>query len=83
MIDADPYAPRRMTVKVRRGPFWAVKPESELIDGKTFVFTFCGVAENDSIYEGEKMYMPKFGLKQDYPDDAPIWIADGDLEETK
>ena len=55
-----------------------MKPEAEKIDGKTYSFTQGWVMDNDDPYPNETAYIPR---DPDYPDEAPIWIASGDLIE--
>jgi hypothetical protein len=68
----------RATVKIRRDHGISVKPEAEQIDGKTGLFEKLWVFESDDDrYPGETAYRP---LDEQWPADAPIWIASGDLE---
>lgn len=69
-------------VKIRRGEEFIVKPEAEQIDGRSFFFTVGWVIEDDDyLYPGEYAMIPEFPLFRDpeWPEDAPIWIASGDL----
>lgn len=65
-----------MTVKIRRELGMEVKPEAEEIDGKTYNFTVGWIMNDEDAYPNETAYIPR---DPDYPDDAPIWIASGDL----
>lgn len=65
-----------MTVKIRRELGMEVKPEAEEIDGKTYNFTVGWVMNDEDAYPTETAYIPR---DPDYPDNAPIWIASGDL----
>lgn len=69
----------RCTVAIRRGPGWPVKPEAEAIDGLTRVFQASWVIGTDdhSLYVGEWAMLIE--PSQDWPRDAPHWIATGDL----
>jgi len=67
----------KFLVKIRRGSSINVRPESEQIDGKIYTFyTGWKIETNDPRYPGEMAYIPR---DSNYPDDAPIWIASGDL----
>jgi len=66
----------KMTVKIRRELGMEVKPEAEEIDGKTYNFTVGWIMNDEDAYPNETAYIPR---DPDYPDDAPIWIASGDL----
>lgn len=66
----------KMTVKIRRELGMEVKPEAEEIDGKTYNFTVGWVMNDEDAYPTETAYIPR---DPDYPDNAPIWIASGDL----
>lgn len=68
---------KRFRVKIRRGFGDGVKPEAEQIDGKEYLFTK-GWGIEDGIYNGEIAWLAPY---DDYPVDAPTWIASGDLEE--
>ena len=71
----------RFTVKIRK-ELATVKPESELVDGKSFEFVEGWIMDEDdtSIYVGEAAMIPH---DAEYPIEAPIWIASGDLIECK
>ncbi len=56
-----------------------VKPEAEEIDGKTYNFTVGWVMNDEDAYPTETAYIPR---DPNYPDEAPIWIASGDLVAT-
>ena len=64
------------TVKIRREYGIKVKPEAEQIDGKTYAFTQGWVMGKDDPYPTETAFIPKDAT---YPDNAPTWIASGDL----
>lgn len=66
----------KMTVKIRRELGMEVKPEAEEIDGKTYNFTVGWVMNDEDAYPTETAYTPR---DPNYPDEAPIWIASGDL----
>ncbi|WP_283176816.1 hypothetical protein [Gemmobacter sp. 24YEA27] len=70
----------KATVRLRRGGNWLVKPNAEQIDGKRHIFhDLAGVNERpSSAYFGEVEYTP---LRYGWPDDAPVWLAAGDLED--
>ncbi len=71
------------TVHLRRGTGWDVKPEAEQMDGQKLIFKPGWImdADDTSIYIGEWAMLPvRF---DDWPDDAPGWIASGDLEDMK
>jgi len=65
-------------VEIRRSDKYRVKPEAEQIDGRVFEFVEgWKMDESDtSIYIGEMAMLP---LDDDYPIEAPIWVARGDL----
>ena len=64
------------TVKIRREGMRGVRPEAEQLDGKKFNF-FCGwLMDKGDPYPGEEAWMPR---DKAYPDNAPPWIASGDL----
>ena len=64
------------TVKFRRGGSWVVKASAEQVDGVRHSFLFSGDSPDGSIYSGEVTWSP---VGRGWPDDAPLWIADGDL----
>lgn len=68
-------------VKIRR-TLAQVKPEAEQLDGKMFIFRDgWKIDEGDSsLYVGEVALVPN---DFEWPEDAPTWIASGDLEEVK
>ncbi len=57
-----------------------IKPEAEQLDGKIFDFQQGWVmdAADTSIYIGETAMIPTRG--QDWPENAPSWIASGDMQ---
>lgn len=69
-------------VKIRRDLGLPVRPEAEQIDGKsyTFIFGWCMEDELDPTthYASEDAMIPN---DPEYPEDAPDWIASGDLED--
>jgi hypothetical protein len=68
-------------VRLRRSDVFKVKPNAEQIDGKKFFFEkFWTIDEDDTDLPivGEFAMVPC--RNQRYPDDAPHWIASGDLE---
>ena len=64
-------------VNIRRG-MAKVRPEAEAIDGKAYNFEEGWIiTESDSsLYVGETAMIPR---DEDYPEEAPHWIASGDL----
>ncbi len=70
----------RATVRIRRGKGWKVKPGAEQMDGQELIFKpgWTMDADDTSIYVGEWAMLP--GRFDDWPEDAPGWIARGDLE---
>jgi len=67
---------KEYTVKLRRDNGWIVKKEAEQLDGLVFGFTKGWLIDDQIIYYGEYAMLP-IG---NYPEDAPTWIASGDLE---
>lgn len=67
-------------VKIRRG-LGEVRPEAELVDGKTYYFhPAWPICEGDhSLYIGEWAMQPDW-THNFYPLEAPAWISYGDLE---
>jgi hypothetical protein len=67
---------QQMKVQLRND--WKIKPEALQINGKVFKFIpMHELTEDDtSIYVGETAMM---AVDPSYPDDAPSWIASGDL----
>lgn len=65
-----------MTVKLRKD--WEIKPEALQLDGKTYQFRhgWLITEEDSSIYAGEQAMI---AFDPTYPEDAPVWIATGDL----
>ena len=65
-------------VKLRRGPDWKVKPESECLDGNVY-YLQSGWEIDEGIYKGERAWI---GYRDNnFPPSAPGWVASGDLEE--
>lgn len=58
-----------------------VKPEADQIDGKVYPFNRGWLIDDIPHYISEYAMIPTMGCG--YPEDAPIWIASGDLEEVK
>lgn len=75
LLGGSRVRPRPLIVKIRRG-LRPVKPEAEQLDGKTFLFVFGWIMGDDDPYPGEAAWIPK---NDGWPDDAPIWLASGDL----
>jgi len=69
----------KFKVRIRRD-FGEVRPEAEAIDGKIYDFNVGWVIERSDhfLYVGE---MAMITRNSDYPEDAPTWIASGDLIE--
>jgi hypothetical protein len=66
---------KKATVKIRRNRR-SVRPEAEQLEGKTFTFMFGWGMDEDDPYPGETAWVPR---DPDYPNNAPVWIANGDL----
>jgi hypothetical protein len=64
------------TVRIRREIGKEVRPEAEQLEGKSYNFRFGWDMDETDPYPGEAAMMPK---DPTYPDDAPDWIASGDL----
>lgn len=69
----------KMKVKIRRQKDWEVKPEAEQIDNQIYYFSRGWLIpdEDSSIYGGETAWIP---YDENYPKNAPVWLASGDLE---
>ena len=70
---------KKYRVKLRRDLGLAIRPECEQVDGKVFWF-YEGYTIDDigrGQYWGEKAMVQN---DTEYPEDAPFWIASGDLE---
>ncbi len=68
-------------VRLRRSDEFKVKPNAEQIDGKKFLFEKFWTIDGDDTnlpIAGEFAMVPC--KDQGYPEDAPHWIASGDLE---
>ena len=65
-------------VKIRRTA--KVKPGTECIDGKVYDFGIGWEIEEDdsSLFVGEYAMISR---DSNYPEEAPVWVASGDLEE--
>lgn len=64
------------TIKMRTGDGWKLKLGASQIDGSRLMFRFgWEVDDPKSIYFGETAWLPV----TDLPENAPSWIADGDL----
>jgi hypothetical protein len=70
---------RKAMVVIRKNINAIVRPEAKQLDGKTYTFKFGWdiTAQDSSIYAGEQAWIPN---DPNYPDDAPPWIASGDLK---
>ena len=66
-----------MKVKIRRNIGRGVKVEAESVDGKTYHFRYGWEMNDDDPYPGEVAWIAD---DSNYPKDAPIWIASGDME---
>lgn len=64
------------TVVIRRDIGREVRPEAEQVDGKVFVFRFGWMQDDGDPYPDEAAMIPN---DFDWPADAPMWIASGDL----
>jgi len=55
-----------------------VRPEAEQLDGNIYWFSHGWVIEPNEceLYEGENAMLPR---DENYPSDAPTWLASGDL----
>lgn len=69
---------KKFKIQIRRNLEADVRPEAELVDGKTFSFTLgWNIGEDDNpLYLGEQALIPD---REGYPIEAPGWIASGDL----
>ena len=67
---------RMAQVRLRRGDGWRVKPQAEQVDGEAFEFREGLPITEPSIYQGETAW---FAVDPNWPDNAPVWIASGDL----
>jgi len=67
---------KRFTVRIRRDIGKEVKPGAEQLDGKTFAFRYGWEMDEDDKYPGEIAWIAD---DTQWPDDAPVWIAGGDL----
>lgn len=67
----------KFKVQLRRD--WQVKPNAEQLDGKVYEFYHGWVIEKEDsdLYAGETAMIPS---DENYPRDAPCWIASGDLQ---
>jgi hypothetical protein len=64
------------TVKIRREIGKVVRPDAEQLDDKTYNFIFGWDMGETDPYPNEVAMLPN---DTTYPDDAPDWIASGDL----
>jgi len=55
-----------------------IRPESLQLNGKEYFFVRGWDIDDSDIYKGEVAMIPK---DDTYPNDAPIWVASGDLVE--
>lgn len=67
----------RYRVAIRRN-FGYVRPEAEQLDGRVYEFEpgWLIGEEDTNIYIGETAMI---AMDKNYPNDAPAWIASGDL----
>ncbi len=66
-------------VKLRRNLGLKIRPEAEQLDGNVYSFQRGWlIDEGHGKYEGETAMIP-IRIHDSYPDDAPTWIASGDL----
>lgn len=81
--DFERLSNRRATVKLRRGEGWNVKPEAEILDGRTLSFDRSW-DWRDGIYDGETTWVISCEcwetLKSEGVKGAPTWLASGDLQ---
>jgi len=76
IMDSQLRAKIRMKFRVKiRRDLAEVRPEAEIIDGKVYNFSEGWIIDS-SLYDGEIAMIPR---DLNYPDDAPAWIAAGDL----
>ena len=62
----------------------APRPEAMQLNGREFVFNFAWHMTDEDPYPGEVAFMPEWEQRgDDYPNDAPGWIASGDIELVK
>lgn len=64
------------TVTIRREKGWSVRETAAQLEGKRHKFTRGWLIKEGSIYDGETAWLP---VREGWPEDAPIWIASGDL----
>ena len=76
MQELPNYGPRLMTVRIRRDFARAVKPTAEQLDGNAYLFGYGWTMGEGDPYPGEVAMLPR---DPRWPDDAPGWIASGDL----
>lgn len=77
------YTRIRATVRMREvNPHngGKVKPEAKALDGYTGDFMFCWHMDEDDPYPGEIAFAPVEQRGEGWPNDAPAWIASGDME---
>lgn len=65
------------TIRIRRGIGKEVKPEAEQLEGQAYTFRFGWLMTDSDPYPGENAWIP---MDANWPEDAPVWIAAGDLE---
>ncbi len=70
----------RFRVRARNLPGRELRPETALVEGREFDFVPGWPMDEDDPYPGEWAWCP---ASPDYPEDAPLWIAEGDLEPVK
>ncbi len=69
---------KRFKVQIRRNLGLIVKPEAEKTDGNIYTFRKGWVMDEDDPLPGETAWIV---YDNTYPEDAPIWLASGDLVE--
>lgn len=67
---------KEFIVSIRRN-MGVVKPEAEQVDCKIYLFRYGWLIE-DGLYFGETAWI---AVDKEWPIDAPVWIASGDLIE--
>jgi hypothetical protein len=64
------------TVKIRRDFVRPIRPNADQIDGKTYNFQIGWDMDEEGPYPAEVAMIAR---DPSYPEDAPLWIASGDL----
>lgn len=65
-----------MQVRIRQNFLRLVRPEAEQLDGNVYKFRYGWMQGEGDPYPGEVAWVP---CDETYPNDAPHWIASGDL----